>query len=130
MSEVTQAISAHHRELAQTLAAHVAALTTGSAGAGALAAFLKEELLPHAAGEEKSLYPIIEPLLKTHGRPTATMTVDHEYITDYINQIDAMAQALAAAGEAERPDLSKQLNRLGLQLEALLRVHTAKEERV
>jgi len=132
MSQVTEAIRNHHRELANTLAAQVAALVESRPDADpqAMATFLSNELLPHAIGEERHLYPVVEPLVKAHGRATTTMSVDHEFIEEYIRQIGQTVQALQRAGQDQRPALETQLQRLALQLEAVLQVHLEKEERV
>jgi uncharacterized protein (DUF2249 family)/hemerythrin-like domain-containing protein len=132
MSTVSDAIHNHHQEISTTLRHHVEQIVAGSAQAdpGALVAFLKNDLLPHAAGEERFLYPAVDPLVKAHGSATATMRVDHEFITGYVNQLDETAQALRAASADARPALQATLQRLSLQLEALLLVHLEKEERV
>jgi hemerythrin-like domain-containing protein len=58
------------------------------------------------------------------------MRVDHEFIERYIRQIGEAAQALQGATEETRPEIESRLRRLALQLEAVLRVHLEKEERV
>lgn len=132
MSQVSQAMRDHHRELANALQTQVNALEAGQADADpmALIKFLKSELLPHAQGEETSLYPVIDGLVSAHGRPTATMSVDHEFVERYIREIEEAAKALAAIKNGDRAALQKRLARLGLQLEALFQVHLEKEERV
>lgn len=132
MSEVGEAIRNHHRELLEALAAQVAALVEGrpEADPQALVGFLQEELLPHAVGEEEHLYPAVEPLVKAHGQATATMSVDHEFIENYVRQMREAADRLQRAEAEERPALERRLRHLALQLEAVLRVHLEKEERV
>lgn len=132
MSTVSEMIRAHHAELIDSLHRQASALADKrpDADATAFAAFLQKELLPHAIGEERHLYPAVDPLIKTHGVATATMSVDHEYIEEYIRQIAAAAQALAQAPAAEQATVAERLGRLALRLEALLEVHLAKEERV
>ena len=132
MEQVTQAIRAHHRELAEILNAQNEALagTEDDAGAYKLVEFLENDLLPHARGEEGSLYPAMDKLVRDHARPTATMSIDHEAIGDYVARIKATAHALYHAPADERPELRRQLSRLGLQLQALFEVHLQKEERV
>ncbi len=132
MSQVTQAIRNHHRELADTLKAQVNALEEDRADADphALVTFLKADLLPHAQGEERSLYPVVDGLVREHARPTATMSVDHEFVEGYIRQIEETANALATTRNGDGAALRKRLTRLALQLEALLQVHLEKEERV
>jgi uncharacterized protein (DUF2249 family) len=131
MSQVSETIHNHHQELLATLTGYSQALAEGqTVDASALAAFLKNDLIPHAAGEEQHLYPAIDPLVKAYGKATATMSVDHEFIEGYVRQIEETALALNQAENAQRPALEKQLQRLTLQLEAVLRVHLEKEERV
>lgn len=132
MSQVSEAIRNHHRELVNTLAAQVAALVEGrpEADPQALAALLEDDLLPHAIGEERHLYPAVESLVKTYGQATETMSVDHEFIEGYIRQIGETVQALQVATEETRPEIESRLRRLALQLETVFRVHLEKEERV
>ncbi len=77
MSQVTQAFREHHRELANQLSKYVAQIVQDKADADpqGFAAFLKNELLPHATGEESALYPRMDEIIRAHGKPTATMTV-------------------------------------------------------
>jgi uncharacterized protein (DUF2249 family) len=130
MSTVIEDIKSHHRELLNTLTKQVAGLAESSAQAEDLVTFLKQDLLPHALGEEDHMYPAVDTLLKSYGKPTATMSVDHEFIENYICQIEQTTQALTAAGEGERLGLETTLRRLAGQLEAILRLHLEKEERI
>ncbi|HSJ59553.1 MAG TPA: hemerythrin domain-containing protein [Anaerolineae bacterium] len=132
MGHVGEAIRNHHQELVEVLKEKVAAMVEErpEADPQSLAAFLQKELLPHASGEERHLYPRVEPLLRDHGRATATMSVDHEFIEDYVRRIAGAAAALQSAGEGERSALESHLRRLALQLEAVLLLHLEKEERV
>ena len=133
------AIRAHHRQLLQELSERVAALVEGStdkadpeqlAAFEQLGAFLTSELLPHAAGEERAVYPAVEPLIKAHGRATATMSIDHEHIERLITEIRETARAASGAPPAVREQALASLRRLALQLEAIFRLHLEKEERV
>ena len=134
-TKVGEAIHAHHQEILDTLRGHVAAIVDGEGHAdpSALVAFLKGDLLPHAQGEEAYLYPAVDPLVKAHGATTATMEIDHEYITGYIEQIADVTRALrstdSTGGHAKQANLNT-LQRLCLQLEAVLVAHLDKEERV
>lgn len=129
---VGEAIHNHHQEILDTFAGHVTSIVGGDKHADltALVAFLKGDLLPHAQGEEAHMYPAMDPLLREHGSATATMIIDHEYITNYINQIEAATNALGSANTADEPALRATLQRLCLQLEAVLVAHLDKEERV
>ncbi|MBF6592318.1 MAG: DUF2249 domain-containing protein [Ktedonobacterales bacterium] len=136
---LSDAVRAHHRALAATLDGYVSDVEADLTGFDAanltallngLTDFLSGELLPHARGEEQTLYPALDPVIRAHGSPTATMRVDHEYIADSVRQITETVRGLRAAGERERALLAQQLTRQVLQLQALFAVHLAKEERV
>lgn len=132
MSSVTEAFREHHRELAGQLSKLAAVSANGQfeGDPQKLAAFLKNELVPHAVGEERELYPVMDNLLRSHGSPTATMSVDHEYIQKYIAQMDALAGEFAGASAEERSALRAKLARLSVELQAIFALHLAKEERV
>lgn len=130
---------AHHRTLAQTLDSYVADVEAGISGldtaslAGTLdglTSFLANDLIPHARGEETSLYPTLDSIIRERGRPTATMSVDHEFIGNYVRQINETARRLPLADERARAVLTRQLERQVIQLQGLFAVHLAKEERV
>lgn len=136
---LSAAIRAHHRALAETLDTYTSDVEAGVAELDAasltellngLTEFLSADLLPHAAGEEKTLYPALDPIIREHGSPTATMSVDHEYIGEYSRQITETARALHSAGTRERANLARKLARQMIQLQGLFSVHLAKEERV
>ena len=135
-STVGEAIHNHHQEILGTLRSHVAAIVDGQGNADptALLAFLKGDLLPHAQGEEAHLYPAVDPLVKAYGTATATMIIDHEYITSYIDRIAEVIGSLSlqhkAGGTAVGQTNLSALQRLSLQLEAVLTAHLDKEERV
>jgi uncharacterized protein (DUF2249 family) len=132
MSTLTDAIRQHHRSLARTLAVHAqAAATTGvQTGPDSFVAFLKRDLLPHARGEERHLYPAVDDLLRQHGRATTTMSVDHEFIGAYVAKIDRLTRELASASVDAEPRLREQLRNLANRLDAVVEVHLAKEERI
>lgn len=132
MNNVTQAFRDHHRALANQLSNYVAQLAEGKADADTpgFAAFLKNELAPHAAGEEAGLYPLMDEIVRAHGKPTATMSVDHEYITGYIEQIQLVSNQLARLAPDAQSEMRARLARLGIELQAIFEMHLAKEERV
>ncbi len=132
MATLSEAIRRHHMSLAETLQAHA----RGVGGAEtqkereAFVAFLKGDLLPHAHSEERYLYGAVDALVREHGKPTATMSVDHEFIASYIARIERTANELAAANNGERAQLLGQLRDLASRLDAIVELHLAKEERV
>ena len=132
MNSVTRTFRDHHRALANQLSGYVAQLVerTAEADAQGFAAFLKNELLPHAEGEEAALYPQIDEIVRAYGKPTATMSVDHEYISSYIKQIQLLASALEQQAPGTQTEMRSRLARLGLELQAIFEMHLAKEERI
>lgn len=132
MSQVVSAIHEHHSTLLGMLRDYSAELSErpGSFNSPQIVAFLKNDLLSHASGEEEYLYPAVEALIKTHGQATATMQVDHRFIEDYVRRIEAAGTAFAQAAADDREAKQAQLERLIGQLEAVLEVHLAKEEQV
>lgn len=131
MSQVTDAFRSHHQALAKELSKHVSSLAEGKAGADpkAFAVFLRQELLSHAQGEEAHLYPLMDTLVCAHGKPTATMSLEHQYIEKYVSEIEK-ASAKVPATPQEQTAQRETLTRLGLQLGAIFDVHLAKEEQV
>jgi|SRR5579885_1783801 len=134
MSEVTVSIHNHHERLLRNLREQSAAFVAEpSADNGArLLTLLREDLLPHAEGEERALYPLIDRILRTarNGRATETMSVDHEFITEYVDWIGAALHSLPESSGMQRDLLLSQLRRYLVQLEAVLNLHLEKEERI
>ena len=59
------------------------------------------------------------------------MMVDHEFITDYVSRIEQTTSELTTPMDAERrARLARALQDLALQLDAIVKLHLAKEERV
>ena len=130
MSEITELIRAHHREIASRLSSAADGVQEGGgAGVEPLLAFLRDDLLPHARGEERHLYAAIDAHANGALQVTATMRIDHEHIGRY-------AAAIAATGArtpkdpADAAALSAALRVLVTRLQALVEVHLEKEERV
>ena len=132
MSQVVAAIHEHHSALLDTLTKYGVKLSQQPANFDPkqVVDFLRNDLLRHASGEEAYLYSAVEALIKAHGQATATMRVDHRFIEDYVRRIEAAGEALTQAAADEREAKQEQLERLMVQLEAVLEVHLAKEEQV
>lgn len=132
MANLTETIRKHHRSLAGTRGAHLRGVGGGEPQSerDAFVAFLKGDLLPHAQGEERHLYPLVDRLVRQHGKTTATMTVDHEFIADYVARIEQTTRELAGATGGNRSALLNRLRDLALRLDAIVEVHLAKEERI
>lgn len=89
---------------------------------GKIVGFLRDSLLPHAAEEEVSVYPAVEKVLRAIGGATQTMSIDHRFIGQMVNQLAGIA-----AGALSEPEREKARSLLyGLQ--ALLEVHFTKED--
>jgi len=133
MSEVTVSIHNHHDRILRDLreqSAVFAADPSQHNGARLLSLF-RDDLLTHVAGEEHEFYPLIDRILKTGGgRATASMTVDHEFIGEYVDWIEAALHSLSDATGGHRKQLINQLRRYLVQLEAVLNLHFEKEERI
>ena len=133
MTVIGDEFRAHHKELLETLTRHVDELERGtvdSPNLDSLLALLTGDLLPHAVGEERHLYPVIDELIRRYGRPTAPMSIDHQRIEEYIGEIESAAEALRESPLDERVPLEARLRRLSRELRGLVRVHMAKEEKV
>jgi hypothetical protein len=123
MVKVSDAFRHHHRQLLQEMTQHAAALIDENAEGDPMSfvRFLRHELLPHATGEERFLYPAVEPLLKSHGMATATMRIDHRAIERYVQSLEDVAARLGTAGKAGLAEARRDLARLVWQLQAASR---------
>ena len=131
MSEVTDLIKEHHREIASRLGATADGVQAGGDGVDALLAFLHDDLLPHARGEERHLYVAIDDLAKGALQVTASMRIDHEHIERYARAIELTAGRLRAPTDAaDATAAAALLLDLVTRLQALVEVHLEKEERV
>jgi len=131
MSDTTRAITAHHAELARDLRSAVEAAETAPSerSAAALVEFLDRDLLPHAKSEELHLYPLLDPIVAAHARPTETMSIDHEFIARYRDEVAKARADLGGARGDAAAGAATRLARAAAALEALVEVHLAKEER-
>lgn len=127
--DVAALISVEHAGLFPQLG-HLGALASGlpSLGEGearlrleGVLAFLKEGLLPHAEEEERSIYPAVSGVLKAVGGGTQTMTADHVFIRNLVNEL----AALAAGSQSEEVRDRERALLYGLQ--AVLELHFSKE---
>ena len=131
MSDVTDAIRQHHQVLITKLDAASDALAANvtEETIDGLLSLLTDDLLPHAQGEERSFYPLVDPLIAAHARPTATMSIDHEYIEGGVRTLEGLAASVCAGAGAERHAAEADLQRALHELAALVRLHVEKEER-
>ena len=133
MSDVTDMIKDHHREIARRMndTALRATRNASSEDFDALLAFLREDLLPHARGEERHLYVAVDSLVPGGFQATATMRIDHEHIEAHARMIGAaIARVRAPKDEADAASARDTLRELVTRLAALIDVHLEKEERV
>lgn len=91
---------------------------------GKVLEFLRDGLLPHAREEERSVYPAAEKVIRAIGGATRTMSIDHRFIGEMVEELDNLS-----AGPFTEPDRER-ARRLLYGLQALLRVHFTKENEV
>ena len=97
----------------------------------ALVALLEGDLLAHARAEEEHFYPVVDELVREHGRATATMLIDHEAIAKQVVIIASGVERLRATKERmARMEARAAVRDALLRLDTLLAVHLDKEERV
>lgn len=132
MSSAGETMRKHHQELITTLSNHIEAIADNNIDSDPeqLVNLLKEELLPHTLGEERYLYPAIEPFIKSHGKVTSAMSLDHDFIIVYIREIENLVHDLQNANDSDRNLLEKKLQKMTLQLYAVLELHLKKEEEI
>ncbi len=103
----------HHTRLMRDMdAAFDAARSSGNSKP--LVHFLRTELLPHAASEEKALYPVVEDLLCTQGYTIAGMIMEHREVERMVGELEH---------ESDFRDLSH-------RLQYLIQLHFRKEEEI
>ena len=86
--------------------------------------FLRDGLLPHAAEEERSVYPAAEKLIRAVGGATRTMSIDHRFVGRWVEDLESLEKG--PPSETDR----RLVRRLLYGLEALLEVHFTKENEV
>ncbi|OHB88428.1 MAG: hypothetical protein A3C38_02025 [Planctomycetes bacterium RIFCSPHIGHO2_02_FULL_50_42] len=88
--------------------------------------FLKEELLPHAEGEEKYLYKKVGQLMN-NPLFTKTMELDHQHIKRYISELEAEIKDVYK----EAADVTiKKIQKAANKLQGLMMPHFQKENDV
>lgn len=122
---VAQAIYTRHQQLFYELVEHLKTIEERG-DAASLATFLSDDLLSQVLGEEEHLYP----QLRSGGTATDTMSVDHEFIENYVRRIRRAVAALQQARPDEQAAAREEVYRLGRQLEAILELHLAKEDHI
>mgnify|MGYP001010584648 CR=1 FL=1 len=91
---------------------------------------LERAVLPHAEAEDCFLYPEVARLMANH-HATATMTVDHAFVSQYLREMRSEIDAASAQdGGGLTPERLGRLNLAAGRLAGLLRVHFEKEEQV
>jgi len=86
--------------------------------------FLRDGLLPHAREEEVSVYPAAEKLLRAVGGATRTMSIDHRFVGEMVEELGGLGEGLLSRANKEC------IRRLLYGLQALLQVHFTKENEV
>jgi uncharacterized protein (DUF2249 family)/iron-sulfur cluster repair protein YtfE (RIC family) len=127
-----EAIREHHRGLRDRIARRAErALVRGDRDdLNGLIALLEGELLGHARAEQAQLYPVVDELVRAHGRATATMDVDHEEIEKRVRDVTVAVERMRVATGRERTEARQAMREALLRLDAIVDVHMEKEERV
>ena len=136
MPRKTERIRNHHKGIVKNLKAIVRradALTSrpGAAIRNALKGdieFLRNDLTPHAEGEEKGLYPAADKLIRKYGKPTATMSREHVHLKKEIDTYCRLAARIAAAKGPVPASTRTAFLKSTVRLEFLLSVHLEEEE--
>lgn len=133
MTDERDPITADHQRIRGELERRVrAALERGTRNdLDGLVALVEGELLGHARAEQRYLYPLMDELVRDHGRATATMQIDHEAIAAHARSVAEAVERLRVADDRmSRMEARTALRDALLRLEAVLGVHLEKEERV
>jgi hemerythrin-like domain-containing protein len=130
MSEIRQTISQLHRNLFNELVerANTVEVEESQSSLDELVDFLQNHMIAHFRDEDRGLYPAVEPLMKAHGRATAGLDMDHDFIQNYIQRITQLAQEVKTAEAAQQTQLWQRARDLFVRMEAVLEVHLSKEE--
>jgi hemerythrin-like domain-containing protein len=136
MPRKTSRIRNHHKGIMKSLKAIVrrADTLTGRPGKAVRQAlkndieFLRNDLVPHAEGEETGLYPAADKLIRKHGRPTATMSRDHVHLKREIATYCRLAGKIASEKGPVPPATRTAFWKAAVRLEFLLSVHLEAEE--
>jgi hemerythrin-like domain-containing protein len=137
MPRKTERIRNHHKEIVKNLKAIVRRADTlrtspGKAVRQALKkdiGFLRNDLIPHAEGEERGLYPVADRLIRKYGRPTATMSRDHVYLKKEIATYCRLAGKIASSMGPVPAAIRTAFRKSAVRLEFLLSVHLDEEEK-
>ena len=94
--------------------------------------FLRDDLRPHAVGEEHSLYPAAEPLFRKHGQAVALLEMAHLYLDDAMARFALDVGRLLDGGlsREERETIVVRVRRTVYALKAVLALHLREEDRV
>jgi len=136
MPRKTSRIRNHHKGIVKNLKAIIkrADALPSRPGAAARKAlkgdieFLRNDLTPHAEGEEKGLYPAADRLIRKYGRPTATMSREHVHLKKEIDVYCRLAGRIASAKGPVPAATRTAFWKAAIRLEFLLSVHLEEEE--
>jgi hemerythrin-like domain-containing protein len=135
-----EVVRRHHQDILQEIDALEAAAESidpalPEASAAALrraVVFLRDDLRPHAVGEEHSLYPAAEPLIKKHGGAVTLLEMAHLYVDDAMARFSLDVGRLLDGGlsREDRETIVARVRRTAHALKAVLAVHLREEDEV
>jgi len=135
MSSVMQPLKDEHRELLPHIEflREAGVLVEASSEQEVLRAaedaheFLVHHLIPHAIGEDRVLYPVVERLMGAPGA-TATMSRDHVEVGKLTEELGALKDKIAQSGATETG--LTELQRVLFGLYGIVKLHFDKEEEI
>jgi hemerythrin-like domain-containing protein len=136
MAGPLDAIREHHKGIAAELKSLEAGLEglsperVGEEELRHILHFLLEDLLPHAAGEERALYPPAEELIRKYGRAVAPYELEHRTLEGLLDEFKGAAEKLLEGklSAEERASATQSLKASGRQIAFLVSSHLRKEE--
>jgi iron-sulfur cluster repair protein YtfE (RIC family) len=135
MDQMRTAIQGRHKEILNNLSALSGAVAADAEGVHSfqLRGFLRHKLLPHMHDEERHLYDLVDDLIARHSAGVAaTMAIDHQFVEDQIDSIEACLEAARLENAQNSASRSKrrELETLLAQLDTVLRLHLQREEQI
>jgi hypothetical protein len=133
MIDAEETFRSYHRELLTRMQAALQALDDvddeDAAFSPALSS-LAEDFIKYAEANEASLYPAVAPLIRTQEEVMAPMKLDVRAIADDLDEAELAAiETLSASAEGRR-SRSRRIRHLAARVEAVIRLHLDKLERI
>ena len=131
MAEAEEIIRSYHQAFLTRIDAAVrdVKLDGEPAFSGALSS-LGEDVIRYIQANEVSLYPAVAPLVRSDEEVMAPMIFDIRAIDERINEAEELTLLAPTAPPEAQREVTEKIERLTAQIEALIRVHIEKLERL